>query len=256
MFKNLVTLVTGGASGLGRATANRFALKGSQVVFCDLPTSNGQEIVKEIGENVHYIPADVTSETDVQNLVEEISKKYGKLDILVNCAGLADAHVTYNFRAKTPRKLDDFEKVLKTNVLGTFNVIRLSAGLIGKNEPDENGLRGVIVNTSGTEAFRGTLGQTALAAACGAIHSMTRPLALDLSDQGIRVVSIAPGFIRTPLLDYIPSETTEAISQECIISPKRFGDPDEFAHVVQSIVTNPYINATTIEVSGGIQMNL
>lgn len=135
-------------------------------------------------------------------------------------------------------------------------MIRLSAGLIGQNEPDENGLRGVIVCTSGAEAFRGTFGQTAIAAASGAIHSMTRPLALDLSDRGIRFVSIAPVFIKTALLDYIPPETAESISTECIIAPKRFGDPDEFAHVVQSIVTNPYINATTIELSGGIQMNL
>lgn len=144
----------------------------------------------------------------------------------------------------------------QTNVVGTFNVIRLSVGLISKNEPDENGLRGVIVNTSGTEAFRGSLGQTSIAAASGAIHSMTRPLALDFGEHGIRVVSIAPGLIKTPLLDYIPAETAEAIYTENIISPKRFGEPDEFAHVVQSIVTNPYINATTIELSGGITLNL
>ena len=111
-----MTLVTGGASGLGRATANRFAQKGSKVVFCDLPTSNGEEVVKEFGENAHYIPADVTSESDVSNLVEEISKKYGKLDVLVNCAGLGDAHVTYNFRSKKPRHLEDFEKVLRVRL--------------------------------------------------------------------------------------------------------------------------------------------
>lgn len=139
--------------------------------------------------------------------------------------------------------------------MGTFNVIRLSVGLISKNEPDDDGLRGVIINTSGSEAFRGTFGQTANAAASGAIHSMTKPLAFDFGERGIRVVSVAPGFIKTPLLDYIPEETTEAISTECIITPKRFGDPDEFAHVVQSIVTNPYINATTIEVTGGIQLS-
>lgn len=108
-----MTLVTGGASGLGRATANRFAKKGSQVICCDLPTSNGEELVKEFGDNALFIPADVTSESDVTNLVEEISKKYGKLDVLVNCAGLGDAHVTYNFRSHKPRKLEDFEKVLR-----------------------------------------------------------------------------------------------------------------------------------------------
>lgn len=107
-----MTLVTGGASGLGRATANRFVNKGAQVVFCDLPSSNGEEVAKEIGENAHYIPADVTSESDIQNLVGEISKKYGKLDVLVNCAGIADAHVTYNFASDRAKSLDDFRKVL------------------------------------------------------------------------------------------------------------------------------------------------
>lgn len=146
--------------------------------------------------------------------------------------------------------------IAQTNVLGTFNVTRLAVGLIGQNEPDENGLRGVIINTSGMEAFQGTLGQTSIAAASGAIHSMTRPLAVDFGDQGIRVVSIAPGFIKTPLIDYYPPETEENIASECIISPKRFGDPDEFAHVAQMIVTNPYINATTIELSAGIQLTV
>lgn len=134
-------------------------------------------------------------------------------------------------------------------------MIRLTAKLFNKNEPDDDGLRGVIINTSGIEAFNGTMGQTSIAAASGAIHSMTRPLAADFSDRGIRVVSIAPGFIKTPLIDYIPADTSEEIANECILSPKRFGDPDEFAHMVQSIVTNPYINATTIQFSGGLKMD-
>lgn len=144
---------------------------------------------------------------------------------------------------------------IQTNVVGTFNVIRLSAGLFNKNKPDNDGLRGVIINTGGMEAFHGTMGQAPIAAASGAIHSMTRPLASDFSDQGIRVVSIAPGFIKTPLLDYLPADTIEEIANECIMGPKRFGDPDEFAHMVQSIVANPYINATTIQLSGGMKIN-
>lgn len=134
-------------------------------------------------------------------------------------------------------------------------MIRLTAKLFSKNEPDEDGLRGVIINTGGMEAFHGTLGQTSIAAASGAIHSMTRPLAADFSNQGIRVVSIAPGFIKTPLIDYIPADTAEEIAYECILGPKRFGDPDEFAHIVQSIVSNPYINATTIQFSGGLKID-
>lgn len=140
--------------------------------------------------------------------------------------------------------------------MGTFNVSRLAAGLIGKNEPDENGLRGVIVNTSGTEAWKGTSGQVAVAAATGAIHSMTKPLAVDLRESGIRVVTIAPGMIRTQLCDHFPKETEDLISNECIVSPHRLGHPDEFAYAVQMVVTNPYINATTIEVSAGLNLNM
>lgn len=140
--------------------------------------------------------------------------------------------------------------------MGTFNVIRLTAGLIGEKEPDESGLRGVIINTAGTEAFRGTFGQAAIAAASGAIHSMTIPLAVDFGSHGIRVVTIAPGLIQTPLINFLPQDTSDHIMNECIIAPNRYGDPDEFAHLVQSIVSNPYINATTIELSGGLNMNI
>lgn len=146
--------------------------------------------------------------------------------------------------------------IFQTKVVGTFNVIRLSAELIGKNEPDNDGLRGVIINTSGVEATKGALGQTATAAASGAINSMTRPLAVDFSERGIRVVTIAPGLMKTPLLDQISSDIVESLSQECVTAPKRFGEPDEFAHLVQSIISNPYINGTTIELSGGLRLTI
>lgn len=138
--------------------------------------------------------------------------------------------------------------------MGAFNVTRLAAGLIGKNEPDSNGLRGVVINTSGVEAFNGTSGQVATAAAGGAINSLTYPLAADFKEQGIRVVTIAPGIFRTQLADHFPKRTEEAIANECIPAPKRFGHPDEFAHVVQSIIANPYINSTTIEMSAGLNL--
>lgn len=144
----------------------------------------------------------------------------------------------------------------QTNALGTFNVTRLAAGLIGKNKPDANGLRGVVVNVSGIEAFRGTGGQVASAAASGAIHSMMKPLAVDLREAGIRVVSIAPGLIKTELCDHYPKETEETIANECIIAPNRLGHPDEFAHTVQTIVTNPFINATTIKLTAGLDLNM
>lgn len=132
----------------------------------------------------------------------------------------------------------------------------MAAGLIGKNDPDENGLRGVVINTGGVEAFNGCTGQAAISAASGAIHSLTQPLAFDFAQQGIRVVSIAPGFIRTRLNDHFPVETEEAIATETITAPRRFGYPDEFAQTVQAIVANPYLNATTIEVSAGLNFNM
>ncbi|XP_031641175.1 3-hydroxyacyl-CoA dehydrogenase type-2-like [Contarinia nasturtii] len=256
MFKNLVTLVTGGASGLGRATVNRFVKKGSQVIICDLPTSKGEQVAKEIGENVQFIPADVMSERDIENLADEISKKYGKLDVLVNCAGVSDAHLTYNFNLDLPKMLKDFEDVLMTNVGGTINVIRLTAQLFANNQPDEGGLRGVIINTSGVEAFNGIMGQTSIAAASGAIHSMTKPLAEDFARTGIRVVTISPGFIRSPMNNYFPKHLEESLGLYCVTVPNRYGNGDEFAHLVQSIVQNPYINGTTIELSGGMRMSL
>lgn len=144
-----------------------------------------------------------------------------------------------------------FKNRIRENVCGTFNVTRLAAGLIGKNEPDENGLRGVVINTCGVEAFRGTEGQVAGSASSGAITSMEKAMASDVGVGGIRVVAIAPGIIRTELNDHFPAETNESIVNECLVAPNRMGDPDEFAQMVQSIVMNPFINATTIEISAG-----
>lgn len=283
-IQHLVTLVTGGAGGLGRATATRFVKKGSKVVFCDLPTSDGEEVAKELGENAHFIPADVTSETEIQNVLSEISKKHGKLDVVVNCAGLSNAFVIYNFKTRKARSIEDFKSVLEVNllitcflhiknpktqqilkasnhfcqanVLGTYNVSRLAAGLIAKNEPDENGLKGVIVNTSGVEATRGSGGQVVSAAACGAIQALTQSLAADFTPEGIRVVAISPGLIKTKLCDHYPKEVEDAIANECILAPHRMGHPDEFAYAVQSIVSNPYFNATTIELSAGLNFSI
>lgn len=141
-------------------------------------------------------------------------------------------------------------------MLGTYNVSRLAAGLIAKNEPDENGLKGVIVNTSGVEATRGSGGQVASAAACGAIQGLTQSLAADFQSEGIRVVAVAPGLIKTKLCDHYPKDVEDAITSLCIVAPRRMGDPDEFAYAVQAIVSNPYFNATTIELSAGLNFNI
>uniref|UniRef100_A0A1B0D6R7 Uncharacterized protein n=1 Tax=Phlebotomus papatasi TaxID=29031 RepID=A0A1B0D6R7_PHLPP len=170
MFKNAVALVTGGASGLGRATVERFAKSGGRVVLCDLGTSKGQDVSKELGSNVVFVPVDVTSEGDVTKALGVAKEKFGRLDVAVNCAGTAVAFKTFNFNKKVAHKLEDFARVLTVNTVGTFNVIRLSAGLMGENEPNADGQRGVIVNTASVAAYDGQIGQAAYSASKGAVY--------------------------------------------------------------------------------------
>ncbi|KAH9627968.1 hypothetical protein HF086_017943 [Spodoptera exigua] len=160
MFKGLVGLVTGGASGLGRATVEQLLKQGGRVVICDLPSSPGQETAKQLKENVAFVP--VTSEKDVKNALQTTIDKFGRLDVVVNCAGIATASRVYNFKKDQPFDLKSFQKTIEVNLIGTFNVIRLSAGLIGKNAPDADGQRGVIVNTASVAAFDGQLPEPAI----------------------------------------------------------------------------------------------
>lgn len=156
-------------------------------------TSKGNEIAKSLGDQVIFVPVDVTSEKDVSTALEAAKEKFGRLDVAVNCAGTAVAFKTYNFNKNMPHKLEDFARVITVNTIGTFNVIRLSAGLIGQNEPNRDGQRGVIVNTASVAAYDGQIGQAAYAASKAAVVGMTLPIARDLSTQGIRICTIAPG---------------------------------------------------------------
>ncbi|XP_069693284.1 3-hydroxyacyl-CoA dehydrogenase type-2-like [Periplaneta americana] len=253
MLKNVVGLVTGGASGLGRATVERLVNGGGRAVLCDLSSSSGHKLEKEYGENVVFVPTDVVSETDVQNAVQTAKDKFGRLDVVVNCAGIGVAFKTYNFNKKAPHSLQDFTKVLMINTVGTFNVIRLSAGLIGENEPDNDGGRGVIINTASVAAFDGQMGQAAYSASKGAIVGMTLPIARDLADQGIRVCTIAPGIFDTPLLSSLPEKVRSFLAKS-IPFPKRLGKPEEFALLVESIIQNPLLNGEVIRLDGAIRM--
>ncbi|XP_019867337.1 3-hydroxyacyl-CoA dehydrogenase type-2 [Aethina tumida] len=254
MIKGAVSLVTGGASGLGRATVERLVKQGSRVVLCDLKTSKGAEVAKEIGEDkVIFAPVNVTSETDIQDALEITKQKFGQLNNVVNCAGIGVAFKTYNFKKDLPHKLEDFTKVLNVNTIGTFNVIRLAVGVIGKNEPDDNGCRGVIVNTASVAAFDGQMGQAAYSASKGAIVGMTLPLARDLASQGIRVITIAPGLFRTPLFSALPEKVVNFL-EKSVPFPSRLGHPDEFAQMVQSAIENPMLNGETIRLDGALRM--
>jgi len=193
MLKNVVGLVTGGASGLGRATVERLVKEGARVTLADLPSSNGHEVAKALGENCQFVPCDITKEADIMEALNATKSKYQKLDTAINCAGIGVAFKTYNFNKEKPHSLEDFTRVQMVNVVGTFNVIRLSVGLIGKNDPDMDGYRGVIINTASIAAYDGQMGQAAYSASKGAIVGMTLPVARDLASQGIRCVTIAPG---------------------------------------------------------------
>lgn len=179
--------------------------------------------------------------------------KFGRLDVAVSCAGTAVAFKTFNFNKKLPHKLEDFARVLTVNTVGTFNVIRLSAGLIGENEPNQDGQRGVIVNTASVAAYDGQIGQAAYAASKAAVVGMTLPIARDLSTQGIRICTIAPGLFNTPMLASLP-EKVRAFLAKTVPFPQRLGHPDEYAQMVETIVDNPLLNGETIRLDGALRM--
>lgn len=249
MLKGMVSLVTGGASGLGRATAERLVKQGGKVVLLDIQGTRLKEVTKEIGDDAIAVTGSITSEDDVKKALDITKDKFGRLDTLVNCAGQSITHQIYNFNKDLPSTLADFTKIININTVGTFNTIRLSAGLIGKNEPDANGQRGVIVNTASTIAYEGDIGQAAYAASTAAIIGMTLPIARDLASKGIRVVTIAPGIFDTPLTSYLPEKMKEFIKRMTPF-PSRLGKPEEFAHLVTTIVENPMLNGEVIRLDG------
>ncbi|KAH8299227.1 hypothetical protein KR044_000646, partial [Drosophila immigrans] len=250
---NVVSLVTGGASGLGRATAERLAKQGASVVLADLPSSKGNEVAKELGDKVIFVPVDVTSEQDVSAALQTAKDKFGRLDLTVNCAGTAVAVKTFNFNKGVAHKLEDFQRVLNINTAGTFNVIRLSAGLMGANAPNADGQRGVIVNTASVAAFDGQIGQAAYSASKAAVVGMTLPIARDLSTQGIRICTIAPGLFNTPMLAALPEKVRTFLAKS-IPFPQRLGEPSEYAQLVQAIYENPLLNGEVIRLDGALRM--
>ncbi|CAG9558281.1 unnamed protein product [Danaus chrysippus] len=249
----LVGLVTGGASGLGRGTAEHLVKHGGRVVICDLPSSKGREAAKQLAGNGAFVPVDVTSEDDVKNALQTTVDKFGRLDVVVNCAGIITASRVYNVKKDQPFDLKAFQRTIDVNLIGTFNVIRLAVGLISKNASDGDGQRGVIINTSSVAAFDGQIGQAAYSASKAGIVGMTLPLARDLAKQGIRVVTIAPGMFRTPLVDAMPEKVLREL-EAGVPFPSRLGQPHEFALLVQSIIQNPMLNGETIRLDGALRM--
>jgi NAD(P)-dependent dehydrogenase (short-subunit alcohol dehydrogenase family) len=242
-------LVTGGASGLGLATVRKLREQGASVAILDLPSSPGDAIAKEFGDEVVFSPGDVTSPDDVAAAVEAASA-LGTLRVAVNCAGIGTAARTVGKDGPFP--LDAFTRVVTVNLIGTFNVIRLAAERISQAD-EVNGERGVIVNTASVAAFDGQIGQAAYSASKGGIVGMTLPIARDLASLKIRVVTIAPGLFQTPLFSTLSDEAIQSLGAQ-VPHPSRLGDPAEYASLAAYIVENPMLNGETIRLDGAIRM--
>ena len=244
-----VAVVTGGASGLGLATTERFVEAGAKGVIIDLPSSQGEAVADKLGDAVRFVAADVTSEEQVGAALD-VAEELGTLRIAVNCAGIGDAAKTFGKKGAFP--LAAFTKVVNVNLIGTFNVIRLAVERIAKAEPVD-GDRGVVINTASVAAFEGQIGQAAYSASKGGIVGMTLPIARDLADLGIRVCTIAPGLFETPLLAGLPEDVKTSLGRQ-VPHPSRLGQPAEYAKLAAHIVENPMLNGETIRLDGAIRM--
>jgi 3-hydroxyacyl-CoA dehydrogenase / 3-hydroxy-2-methylbutyryl-CoA dehydrogenase len=247
-----VAVVTGGASGLGEATVKRLVENGGRAAILDLQEDRGAALVEKLGsDHVLYFKTNVTSEEEVQSAVNQTYEKFGGIHAAINCAGIGAAEKTVG--KEKPHDLGTFAKVIQVNLIGTFNVIRLAAEKMVQNEPDQNGERGVIINTASVAAFDGQMGQAAYSASKGGIVGMTLPIARDLAKHGIRVMTIAPGLMDTPLLAHAPEKVRLALGA-MVPFPERLGTSDEYAMLTQQIIENPYLNGETIRLDGAIRM--
>ncbi|MDP3716456.1 MAG: 3-hydroxyacyl-CoA dehydrogenase [Acidobacteriota bacterium] len=244
-------IVTGGASGLGRASAEAILAGGGNAVLLDVNAETGAAAEQALGAKARFAPADVTSEEQVKAVVELAVSAFGGLHGVVNAAGIGPAAKVLGRNG--PHALDLFERTLRVNAVGTFNVIRLAAAVISQNTPAENGERGVIVNTASIAAYDGQIGQPAYAASKGAIVSMTLPIAREFAQLGIRVVTIAPGIFDTPLLASLPEAARVSLGQQ-VPFPSRLGRPAEYGALVRHIIENEMLNGEVIRLDGSLRM--
>ena len=243
-------IVTGGASGLGEGTARMLVREGGKVVIADLQVEKGQALAAELGAAATFVRCDVSQEADGRAAVAA-AQGLGKLMGLVNCAGIAPAVKTVG--KDGAHSLDTFTKVITVNLIGSFNMIRLAAEAMCRNEPEATGERGVLINTASVAAFDGQIGQAAYAASKAGVVGMTLPIARDLARNGIRVMTIAPGIFGTPMLFSMPQEVQDALAAS-VPFPSRLGKPEDYAKLVQQIVTNDMLNGEVIRLDGAIRM--
>jgi 3-hydroxyacyl-CoA dehydrogenase / 3-hydroxy-2-methylbutyryl-CoA dehydrogenase len=251
-IKDSVAVVTGGASGLGEATVTTIVENGGYAAIFDLQEDKGTALVEKFGsDRVLFVKTNVTSEEDVTSAINQTIEKFGAIHIAVNCAGIGVAEKTVG--KEKPHDLATFTRVIQINLIGTFNVLRLAAEKMTANTPNEEGERGVIINTASVAAFDGQMGQAAYSASKGGIVGMTLPIARDLSRHGIRVMTIAPGLMDTPLLSGAPEKVRQALGA-MVPFPPRLGYSSEYAQLAKGIIENPMLNGETIRLDGAIRM--
>lgn len=251
IIQDVSAIVSGGVSGLGEATTRRLVAGGARVVMMDLNEEKGKAMEDELGESVKFMKTNVASPDDVSAAIAA-AEAMAPLRIAVNCAGIGSIGRTIN-RDGTAHDLDVFKKTIEVNLIGTFNVIRLAAAAMSKNEPLEANERGVIINTASVAAYEGQIGQAAYSASKGGVVGMTLPIARDLAVTGIRVLTIAPGTFDTPMLGMLPEEIRQAIANG-IPFPKLLGDPAQYAHLVEHMVQNSYMNGETVRIDGALRL--
>jgi NAD(P)-dependent dehydrogenase (short-subunit alcohol dehydrogenase family) len=246
-----VFLVTGGASGLGAGTARLLAAQGAQVVLADMRAADGAALAAELGSQARFVETNVANEESARGAIDGAIATFGRLDGLINCAGIVHGEKVVS--KDGVHSLEAFKRVIDVNLIGTFNMIRFAAAAMTSNQPNASGERGVIVNTASVAAYEGQLGQAAYSASKGGIVAMTLPIARELARSGIRVMTIAPGIMETPMLLGMAPEVQEALGK-MVPFPSRLGRADEFASLVAHIVENPYLNGEVIRLDGAIRM--
>jgi len=247
-----VVVVTGGASGIGQAVVRAMLAKGGRVAIFDLNEAAGEAMVRELGEAALFARVDVADEASVAAGIARTMAAFGAIHVLVNCAGLGSAAKT--FGKDGPFPLAEWNRVIGVNLTGSFNVLRLCVEQMARNAPvGRDGSRGVVINTASVAAYEGQIGQAAYSASKSGIVGMTLPVARDLASLGVRVNTIAPGLIDTPLFASLPPEVVEGLAKS-VLYPRRLGRPEEIAHLAVCLVENDYINGETIRIDGGIRM--
>ena len=244
-------IVTGSSSGLGSATARRLIAAGARVLLADLNVEAGEALATELGRNARFARCDVSDAASAADAVSAFRNALGALHGLVNCAGVAPSEKVIGREGS--HRLETFARTVQINLVGTFNMLRLAASAIAESAPDAGGERGVIVNTASVAAFEGQIGQAAYAASKGGVVAMTLPIARELARHGIRVVTVAPGIMETPMIKAMPTEVQDSLGR-MVPFPSRLGRPHEYAHLAKTIIENTMLNGETIRLDGAIRM--